>query len=870
MTVETLYKKLRLRGKWTRAAGCPLLGCTLVLLGSATALSQNTGTINGLVVDATGAAIPRAHIAILQSNKVVRRLDADALGQVHLSPLKAGQYVLQASADGFGTAQQSFDAPFIKAQLRITLRVAAVADVSVSANAQDLQLTTDPDNNQSAVDLDRDALDRLPVFDADYITTLSRFLSADATGTNGVTLVVNGVEANGPGVSASGIQSVRINQNPYTALYSSPGRARLEITTKGGTDVFHGSGNFLFRKSVFDAREPFAASKPPQQRVYFEGALTGPLSSALHVGHGSTFLVTGNHDSNQQQAIVLAATPTGQVQTNVSNPTTHDFYSGRAFHTFRSTDLFWIGYSYERRVVRNAGVGGTVLPEAGTDAHSFEHEINVGYTSVLSPRMVNQLRFLVGKADNRTASITALPGIAVSGSFTGGGAQADLHRSEHHFDGADYITYSRGKHELKVGVDVPDISRRAYDDNTNAMGTYTFASLANYAAGAPSLYVVQRGQPRVTFWEKVVAGYAEDTYRLRPNLSLSAGVRYYFQNYFHNDKNNFAPRFSVAYAPAARGRLILRGGAGLFYDRSGPQPISDLLHYNGSSLRRYVVSSPTYPYPATPLAALPVSEVVLDSRTRIPSTLQFSFGAEEQLTKQSTFSASWVSTRGMNLFRSIDSNAPIGPAFASRPNALLGQVRTLQSEGHLHSDSLEVAFRGRPAPWFSGQAQYILSKIYTDTQGVTYFPANSRNPEADRARSDNDRRHKFDLLGTVTAKSWFSLGSALSVYSGRPVNITTGSDNNRDGVVVDRPLGVPRNSLHGPGYVNLDLNLSHDVRLGADAKKAPMLTVSLNSFNVLNHLNPITYVGVQSSPFFGRAVQGQPGRRMQLNLELKF
>lgn len=51
--------------------------------------------------------------------------------------------------------------------------------------------------------------------------------SADATGTNGVSLVVNGVESNGPGVSASGIQSIRINQNPYTATYAAPGRARL-------------------------------------------------------------------------------------------------------------------------------------------------------------------------------------------------------------------------------------------------------------------------------------------------------------------------------------------------------------------------------------------------------------------------------------------------------------------------------------------------------------------------------------------------------------------------------------------------------------------------------------------------------------------
>ena len=77
------------------------------------------------------------------------------------------------------------------------------------------------------------------VFDQDYVTLLSRFLSEDSIGTNGVSLVVNGVEANGPGVSPSAVAEVRINQNPYSAqfalldapdLKSSPRRARRNIT----------------------------------------------------------------------------------------------------------------------------------------------------------------------------------------------------------------------------------------------------------------------------------------------------------------------------------------------------------------------------------------------------------------------------------------------------------------------------------------------------------------------------------------------------------------------------------------------------------------------------------------------------------------
>jgi hypothetical protein len=224
----------------------------------------------------------------------------------------------------------------------------------------------------------------------------------------------------------------------------------------------------------------------------------------------------------------------------------------------------------------------------------------------------------------------------------------------------------------------------------------------------------------------------------------------------------------------------------------------------------------------------------------------------------------------MDLFRSIDANAPPPPNYVARPNATVGQLRQLQSEGYLKSNSLELTFRGRPTKFFTGQAQYTLGKTYNNTSGITYFPANSYFPNADWARSDNDRRSKFNLLGTMSASKWFDFGIALSLLSGIPVNITTGSDSNHDGLALDRPAGITRNLLHGPGYIDLDLNLSHAFPLTKDGNKGPTATLAVNSFNVINHENDVTYVGVASSPFFGHAVAAQPPRRMQLDLQLKF
>jgi hypothetical protein len=222
------------------------------------------------------------------------------------------------------------------------------------------------------------------------------------------------------------------------------------------------------------------------------------------------------------------------------------------------------------------------------------------------------------------------------------------------------------------------------------------------------------------------------------------------------------------------------------------------------------------------------------------------------------------------MFRSIDANAPPPPLYAARPNPVLGQERMLQSEGYQKSNALEVTFRGKPSRYFNGQVQYSFAHTDNNTSGITYFPGNSDNPNADWAAADTDRRHKLDLLASAEPVKRYSVGVALSVYAGKPVNVTTGNDDNHDGVVNDRPSGTPRNSLPGPAFLNLDLNAAHDFLFAKSRKEPLALTVSLNAFNVLNHKNDLTYVGVITSPFFGRGVQAQPPRRLQLDVEFKF
>ena len=851
---------------------CLIFILVLILACQAGSQSNSPGSLirdlSGLVVDPTGALVTGAQVTLIGPNgTVLGRATTDNAGIFVFRAQQLGKYQLRIVVQGFEDSKSTVTLDRRGTpNLKIVLHLASLSQTVSVDSGQQPQVSSEAAENQSVNSVDRADLEHLPVFDMDYVTTLSRFLSDDAVGTNGVSLVVNGMEANGPGVPPSAIKNVKINQNPYSALFSRPGRARIEITTDEGTKDFHGSASFLFRDSVFDASNFFASVKPPERRTFFDGTLTGPL------GHSksNTFLLSGENDNDDQQATVDAIDASGPVHQTVATPLHHLFVAARAFHDYPQGDQLWVSYSYEYETQKNQGVGGTVLPEAGANYSSFEHEVNVSHRRVISPRIVNQLHFLVGYNDEPTRSISSAPSIVVQGAFTGGGAQADYRRTEGHFDGTDLVTWSTSKHDLKFGIDVPDISRRGFDDYRFLGGAYSFATLADYVNSNPYSYTVQQGQGHVTFLEKTVAGFFEDTIRLRANLSLAAGVRYYWQNYFHDIATNFAPRLSLAYAPGKSSGTVFRTGAGIFYDRSGPRPISDLIHFDGQHLVKFIDPQPTYPESAARLALLPPGFTRLDPQARIPYLVQYSAGVERQVTARSTFAANYIGTRGIDQFRSVDANAPIAPNFNVRPDPRYGQMRQIQSTGYLKGNALELVFRGKPVTFFSGQAQYTLGKTYNNTSGILSFPAYSYDPQADWSRSDNDRRHKFDMLGTFKARNWFDFGTALSLYSGKPVDVTTGNDENGDGLALDRPAGTPRNSLHGPGTTELDLNLTREFPFHKGREEGRTLSVSVSAFNVFNHPNDVTYVGVITSPFFDKAVQAQPGRRMQLNLEWKF
>ena len=846
----------------------------LFLIGPFTIQAQSVSarfSIAGVVQDQLGASIAGARVELDAAGTTgAQPTTTDQAGRFEFKRVAAGQYQLHVSYQGFEASTLDVTVGSQSpAPMHVVLAIASIRQ-ETTVTSEPAKIGTEAGDNKDTVALSEQSLSNLPVFDQDYIGAMSRFLDPGSVGTNGVTLVVNGLEVNNLGVSPSAIKEIKINQDPYSAEYQRPGRGRIEVTTKPGSPEYHGTFNFIFRDAHLNARDPVAVTRPPERRRIYEGYLSGPVRRSKK----TSFLLSVSRKEEDLQSAVVAEGPAGAIRVNVPSPSRTLLVAGQISHALSDTNTFSIRESLLVESVNNQNVGGTTLPEAGVNSHNMEHEITFSQQTVLSPKLVNNFRLLLGVERQSAESVKRDRRIVVLEAFTGGGAQADYLRTEYHAQLTEMLSYSTGKHLFKAGVNVPDLSRRGFDNNINTAGTFYFSSLADYAQGHPFTFVQQQGNGHVVFLEKVIGVFAQDEYHLRKNLMLSLGLRYDWQNYFR-DNNNFAPRFSFAFAPGNSQKMVFRGGAGIFYDRSGARPIQDILLFNGSRLRQYVILNPGYPNPLGAngtLAAQPVSVTRLEPNINIPYTIQYSFSLERQLQKSTTLAFTYLGSRGVDQFRSRDINAPLPPSYAARLDPSIGVLREIESAGRRISDSLEVTLRGNLTRFFNGMAQYRLSSAHDNTSGIAYFPPNTYDLSGEWGRADFDRRNRFDLLGTINPGKLLNLGVSLSLYSGQPYTLTTGLDQFQTGTANARPAGVPRNSLQGPSYADLDLRWSRDflVRKGKKKDDGVKATLAVDAFNVLNEVNYAGFIGNISSPFFGKAIATQPSRRLQLSLRLKF
>jgi len=862
-------------------------------------------TLRGLVADKNGAALPGAEVDLVEANgKVDATVVSDGEGNFQLVAPHAGAFKLVVSDPGFDTITTAIvvpDAPTTTlkpainlGRLRIIMPIAATS-TSVEVNAENSRDITAPEANHDSSVMTAQDLKALPIFDNDFASAMSAFLDDSATATGGSGLLVDGVEANRSTVSASAVQEVRINQDPYSAQYYWPGRGQMEIITKAASESYHGQFNFTFRDSALNAQNALAATKPFEQRRVYEGHVMGPIIFAPH----SSFLASFNRAEEDKDAVISATIPSstnanGQsYSANLGSPTRDTEFSLRGAHKFSEKLSAYIQYAYQDWSGKNLNVGSQTLQPAGYNDENREDDLILHADQTLTNSLIHSTSIVAERYRANYDNTTNAPKIVVSGDFTSGSAQTTSVSSEYNVRVAENLTWSHGNHMVKFGFGIPHIDRRAFDDHTNELGTYTFAptmdatnttvlttALENYAQNRPSGYSLNQGDTHYIYHQQEMGAYIQDQIKLTKRLSITPGLRYDWQNFLSNKRLPFSPRVSFAWMVDEASETVIRGGGGLYYDRFGSSPILDLARYElprrrslSLSLDPTDASASCYPISlCQTLTSQPANRVELAPDAKLPYQLQFGLSAERKIGEKATAVANLYTARGIHEFRSVDVNAPTAASgYTTRPDTAYGRIRQMQSDGFWQGTGADISFRGRVNKYFTGFGRYTWSHYSSNTNGISWYPQNQAAPNDEWAAASWDRRHRMGMYAIFNPESILNLSLGIFSNTGSPWTITSGSDPYGDGLFNARPTGVHRNSERMPSYTDVDLRWGHDFALTSNhADEAPRLGFSASAFNLLNHFNTSGIDTVASSSSYRQATSANPPRRIQLGMRLQF
>jgi hypothetical protein len=864
---------------------------------SSTARADANGLFDGQVQDSSGAILRGAQVELRRPDgTIVASTLTDAAGQFRVAQPAAGEYRLSVALPGFEPLTRTLRigrTPL--APLTLTLNLASVS-TNVVVNAAEAVDVAAPDQNQDAPTLSSNDMKTLPILDGDVVATLSAFLDTGAAGEGGATLIVDGVESKTVGVAPSAIERISINQDPYSAQYRQPGRGQVEIVTKNTADRFHGSASFTFRDSALGATNYFATTKAPEQRRIYEGYLTGPIKPL----RDTTFLFSTNRQEEDASTTVNAnledpANPTSGsgipfVQ-NVAAPTRSTWITMKVAHQINDHHSAYLLYRFFDASQSNQNVGGQTLATAGYVAYNFDMNLAFHDDLALAPNKLNQFSILFERNIDRNVSALDAPSIVVQGAFTGGGAQNDSLQTENNPNLSDVVSWTtHAIHQLKFGVQLPNLGRRILEDLTNRQGTYTFASLAACEQGAPNTitslnpcaqgstpisYTLQQGQTRFLTHFDQPGAFIQDQIQATPRLTVTPGVRYDFQNALPGTMDAVQPRLSLAYLLDKKHALVVRTGGGVYMRRVGVNVGQQLARYQYAAERSLLLTT-NLCYPditvCNTLAAQPPSLYNFGPNLKAPMQGYFGLGVERQLTRQATITLTYNGYRGWHALRSIDINAPLPPFLSpARPDPDYAQVLQLQSGGTQKSDGLTLNYRGRIGNAFSGFLQYGYQHADANTEWSTFIPEDQYNPNAEWGRSSWNQRQRLALFGTFYPDKPLNLGIGFYNDTPMPYSIVTGADNYLDGLTNARPPGIPRDSLNGGNYQDVQLRLGYTFKVRPRLKdQSPTLAFSLSSFNTLNRVNYGGYIGVVTSPEFMKPTTASNPRRLQLGTSYNF
>ncbi len=810
---------------------------------------STTGTLRGQVTDPSGAVVANATVAVLVSGGHTHSATSSRSGAFEIGNLPPGKYTVTANAQGFAVfVQNDVDiAAGQVAQFNIALDI-QVQEEKVNVEGQTTQLDVNPANNASAIVLSGKDLEALPD-DPDELLSDLQALAGPSAGPDGGQLYIDGFTA-GQLPPKSSIREIRINQNPFSAEYDKLGYGRIEIFTKPGTDKYHGQFSVVGNDSAFNTRNPYLgdAQQTPYDSVIYTGNFGGPINKK------ASFFFDLQRRNIDEIAVVNA--PVLGLNESVPNPRTRTNISPRVDYQLTPNNTLSARYQYYRDTWQNDGVGAEVLPEAGYNTLTTEHTVQITDTQVLGTKAVNETRFQYLRDNTSQNAISNAVGISVLGAFTGGGSSLGT-ATDHqdHYELQNYTSISQGKNFVKFGVRLRAV-HEVNTSNAGFNGTYIYSSFSNYLANTPSQLAINATQtpnaagPTVPVTVFDAGLYIQDDWKVRPNLTLSGGMRFETQNDIH-DHADWGPRLSFSWGIGGGGKsapkTVLRGGFGIFYDRFTNTYVLNADRLNGVTEQQYVVTDPVYtPTPtAIPSGQQAIYQISPDLHASY--IVQSAFSMERQVTKLANVTLTYLNSRGVHQFLSLVANSPYlnypyptGPV----PNPAIYQYA---SDGVFWQNQLITQFNVQAGARLSLRGYYALNFANSDASGAGVFPSDSHDLSLDYGRATFGIRNKLFMGGTVALPRGFRLSPFMIFNSGTPYNVTVGNDLSDDLQFNDRPAfatgvsgaclsptqachyavpttsytPIPVNYLTGPSQFTLNLRLAKTFGFGPETGGRP-------------------------------------------------
>jgi len=879
-----------------------MLRCLLLAVLWAPSLFAQTAALRGQVTDPSGAIVPAAAITLTDAKGQVKTTAADSNGAWSFAGLAPGNYVVQASAPQLATAPVKVSLKPGAQALNLQLKVASLVErVTVAENAGP-SVSTAVANNASAVVLTGDDLDALADNPDDLLADLQA-LAGPAAGPNGGAIFIDGFSG-GELPPKESIREIRINQNPFAPEYDKLGLGRIEIFTKPGADKYRGTVDYNLGTQAWNSRNPYASEKAPFLLQEFEGNAGGPLTKHMSFTLDAQRNMVDNGSITNGFVVTpaLAVAPFNSVLTTRGRFTR---VTPRIDYQLNSRHTLTFRYGITRSGAEDAGIVGFDLISRGYQTHFLNQTVQAADTAVFGTT-VNETRFQFYRASSEITANTLAPTIQVLGAFNSGGStNGHSLDTQNSFELQNYTSMIHGTHSWKFGVRM----RGQTDDNVapqNFNGTFTFGggtlapvldannqpvldasgqpvlapiqSIERYRrtllfqqlgysaaqirslGGGATQFSISSGIPELGVHQVDVGLFAGDDWRVRPNLTLSLGLRYETQSNIH-DRGDFAPRIAVAWAPGggknAHAKTVLRAGFGMFYDRFALGNTLAAERYNGIVQQQFVIADPDFfpnPPAAAQLAGFQTAQAAqeISSSMRAPYLMQTALTLERQLPKNTTLAVTYTNSHGVHLFRSEDINAPLPgtyqpnvPGSGVFPLAHAGPVFLAESSGLYNQNQMIANVNSKLNAGFSLFGFYVLNRAMSNTDGIGTFPANPYSLAGEYGPALTDVRQRGTIGGSINLRGNIRISPFFVMQSGAPFDITAGSDlygttlfNGRPGIVegvakpglISTPYGLldpnpvageallGRNSGRGPRVITMNLRLAKTIGFGGERK----------------------------------------------------